>query len=182
MLHFRVQQCWTSFFFWGCYNLIVTDASFILRIERGNRMEEIEIQEDSLFIINQPSLIENVIRKGASILLNNGNIESTYTDALLQNLKLYGNNFVISPYIILPHARPEEGVLKSGVSIILLRHSIYLRETKDPIRLVIILAAEDTNTHLEYLKYFSKLLSREDKLERILNSESIKDLYREMND
>ena len=89
---------------------------------------------------------------------------------------------MVSPFIILPHARPEQGVLKSGISIILLQQSFYYRECYEPIRLIVILAAQDSKTHLRFLKTLSEIFMNEQKLKRILSSHTKEQLYMELTD
>lgn len=143
---------------------------------------------DFLFDSNTIQVIDHIdslsegIESGAKLLLENGYTESSYSAALLRNFEEYGSKFMVSPFIILPHARPEQGVLRSGISIILLQQSFYYKECKEPIRLIAILAAKDSRTHLRYLKALSEIFMNEQKLKRILSSHTKEQLYMELMD
>lgn len=143
---------------------------------------------DCLFDSNTIQVMDHIdslsegIELGAKLLLDNGCTESSYSAALLRNFEEYGSKFMVSPFIILPHARPEQGVLKSGISIILLQQSFYYRECYEPIRLIVILAAQDSKTHLRFLKTLSEIFMNEQKLKRILSSHTKEQLYMELTD
>ena len=143
---------------------------------------------DCLFDPNTIQVMDHInslsegIELGAKLLLDNGDTESSYSAALLRNFEEYGSKFMVSPFIILPHARPEQGVLKSGISIILLQQSFYYRECYEPIRLIVILAAQDSKTHLRFLKTLSEIFMNEQKLKRVLSSHTKEQLYMELTD
>ena len=143
---------------------------------------------DCLFDSNTIQVMDHIdslskgIELGAKLLLDNGYTESSYLAALLRNFEEYGSKFMVSPFIILPHARPEQGVLKSGISIILLQQSFYYRECYEPIRLIVILAAQDSKTHLRFLKTLSEIFMNEQKLKRVLSSHTKEQLYMELTD
>ncbi|WP_270512554.1 PTS sugar transporter subunit IIA, partial [Holdemanella biformis] len=85
--------------------------------------------------------------------------------------------FTLSPYIILPHARPEQGVNKNAISVLLLKHSVYYENSREPIRLIVVLASTDSVSHLVMLKKVAEILNKENNVSDILESETIRELY-----
>lgn len=146
------------------------------------RMGDCLFDSNTIQVMDHIDSLSEGIELGAKLLLDNGYTESRYSAALLRNFEEYGSKFMVSPFIILPHARPEQGVLKSGISIILLQQSFYYRECNEPIRLIVILAAQDSKTHLRYLKTLSEIFMNEQKLKRILSSHTKEQLYMELAD
>ena len=154
----------------------------IFYIERGVKMGESVFDSNMIQVLDHVDSLSEGIKIGAQMLLDNGYTDSEYETALLNNFDEYGNRYIISPYIILPHARPEQGVLKSGISMILLRQPFYYRELKKSIRLIVILAAKDSLTHLEYLKELSRIFSDDLRLKRILSTHTKEQLFMELMD
>lgn len=144
--------------------------------------------ERSIFDTNMIQVLDHIdslpegIEVGTKLLFEHGYTDSNYGIALIKNFEEYGNRYIISPYLILPHARPEQGVLRSGISMILLKQPYYYRELKKSIRLIVILAAVDSRTHLEYLKEISKIFSSDLFLKRILSSHTKEQLLAELMD
>ena len=88
-----------------------------------------------------------------------------------------GPYYVIAPQIAIPHARPEQGVIKKAMSILLLKEPIKFSEDGFEVRLLIALAATDSQSHLESLVTLSNLLSDESTLASMLQASSNEELY-----
>lgn len=104
-------------------------------------------------------------------------VDETYEKAILRNVETYGSTFIVCPYIILPHARPEEGVIKNGVSILLVHKPFYLHEQSIPIKLMIVLSPKNARVHLQMLRDISLVLHDERQLKCILNSKTAELLF-----
>lgn len=100
-------------------------------------------------------------------------IKQSYIDEMLESFEKNGPYFVIAPGIAMPHARPEAGVRGVGISLITLQKPIKFNHIEnDPVKLIIGLCAVDNQSHLNALSNLMEILSDEDKLEKIKNSES----------
>ena len=86
----------------------------------------------------------DAIRKSAQPLLANGSIEPRYIDNMIQAVKDLGPYIAIAPGVAIAHAKPEQGVVRMGMSLATLKHPVSFGNTaNDPIRLVLTLAAQD---------------------------------------
>lgn len=95
---------------------------------------------------------EEAIIHGGKILENNGDIDNTYTDAMVNAVKTFGPYIVIAPHIALAHASSKDGVHKISMSLSVLDHGVdFGNEENDPVNVVICLAAIDHHTHLKAL-------------------------------
>nr|WP_175476208.1 BglG family transcription antiterminator [Evansella caseinilytica] len=113
------------------------------------------------------------IRLAAAPLIKNGSITHAYVQAMIANVEELGPYVVIAPGIALPHARPEQGVNKLGMSLLRLKESVYFSEQeKHRARLIIVLAAVDNEKHLRALSQLMTMLSDEAVLQQILTAES----------
>lgn len=67
---------------------------------------------------------EQVVREAGAILLENDKIEESYIDGMLKYIYKYGPYVVLMPGFALAHARPEDGVLEVGMSLITLKEPV----------------------------------------------------------
>ena len=83
----------------------------------------------------------------------------------------------------MPHARPEEGVLKAGFSILTLKEGVEFGSAEnDPVDLIIGLAANNSNEHVEVIQKITEIFSDNEKRETIFNAENkeeIMNLFKE---
>ena len=125
---------------------------------------------------------EAVIRAG-ELLLKNGNVTQNYIDAMVKSYKVNGAYIVIAPRFAMPHARPEEGVLKAGFSILTLKEGVEFGSAEnDPVDIIIGLAANNSNEHVEVIQKITEIFSDNEKRETIFNAENkeeIMNLFKE---
>jgi mannitol/fructose-specific phosphotransferase system IIA component (Ntr-type) len=98
------------------------------------------------------------IRAASKPLLDLGTIEEGYVDSMIQSIEKNGPYVVITPGVAIPHARPEEGVRSLSMSLLKLDEPVDFAPDK-PVRLIIVLAAADSESHLRALVQLTKLLS-----------------------
>ena len=131
------------------------------------------ITVDNIDIQIQATDWEDAITKSAQTLLNQGAFTPEYIDAMIKVVKDSGPYIVISKHIALAHARPENGVIKQGLSFSTLNPPIeFGAEGLDPVRLVITLAAKDNNAHLDLLAELVDVLMDEDRMEALYEAKT----------
>lgn len=113
-------------------------------------------------------------------LIEHGKVDYEYISAVNRNIERYGSNFIIYPYIILPHARPEQGVKENAVSILLTKTPFHFDDNKMPVRLVIVMAPVDSKSHLQILKEISNMLYDRNSIQSIMESKSKRQLYQQI--
>ncbi|MGV8981861.1 BglG family transcription antiterminator [Clostridium sp.] len=114
---------------------------------------------------------KEAILEGTSLLEEKGCIEKRYSEAIIDNFNEFGPYMVVAPGIVLSHARPENGVKKLSMSLITLRNEVkFGNETNDPVKLVITLAATDSETHLKALSQLMELFMNSADLNAVMNS------------
>lgn len=120
----------------------------------------------------------DAIRTAVFPLERNGYVESRYKEEIIDNLEKLGPYIVIAEQVALPHARPEQGALKTQLGVTLFREPVYFDNKETPVRLFITLAAQDANSHLDALVTVSDLLDQSEKVEQILAAKDAETLYR----
>lgn len=116
---------------------------------------------------------QEALQIAAEPLLADGSINQKYIDAMIDNVNKMGPYIVIAPGIALPHARPEEGVRKLGMSFLQLKQCCSFSEKEEhQVSLIFVLAAIDNDTHLKALSQLSKMLSDGSNLEKLRMAQS----------
>ena len=120
---------------------------------------------------------EDAIEKAGIDLVRDKVIRKKYIEAMKKTVREIGPYFVITKNVAIPHARSEEGAIKTGVSLVTLKNPVNFGNTEnDPVKYIFCLSVKNDNEHIEILKDLSELL--EDKeffrlLEKRKNREEI---------
>lgn len=115
---------------------------------------------------------KEAIHTAAEPLLMKGCITPDYVTAMINNVLEFGPYIVVAPRIALAHARPEQGVNHLGMSLLCLKESVsFSNNTRHDVKLIIVLAASDSETHLKTLSQLAGLLSDEDGIQAILEAD-----------
>ena len=169
-----------------------------MKMKMGNFIEDLEqLFEKNKIILNrqgvQPMLHEvlkdqhillqhtskdweTCIKDVAQPLLNDHYINQNYIEAMIAAVNKYGPYIVVGKGVALAHARPEDGVLKLGLSVMTLKEPIsFGHETNDPVKLVFCLAATDNFSHLKVMKSIVNIISEEWKIDKISSQYTIDD-------
>lgn len=117
---------------------------------------------------------KDAIRQGAEILEKENIVKETYKDEIFKNFEELGTYMVIAPGIVLSHARPEAGVIETGMSIMTLKNPVeFGSELNDPVKLVLTLAAKDNSGHMQLLAKLMEMLMNSNDLNSVINADSI---------
>lgn len=120
---------------------------------------------------------DEAVTESGRLLVNQGLADQSYIQAMLKNVEVNGTYIVISPGIAMPHARPEEGALDIGLSIVTLKEPVVFGHPKnDPVKIVVGLCAIDHQSHLKALTELADILMDEKKVERITSAETAEDI------
>ena len=102
------------------------------------------------------------VRASAKPLVQNHCITDEYVEAMIHNISENGPYIVIAPGVALPHALPKFGVLRSCMSIGVLKHSVcFGHETNDPVRILICLGTVDGHEHMKTIASLLNVVSDE---------------------
>ncbi|WP_208442937.1 PTS sugar transporter subunit IIA [Pantoea agglomerans] len=128
--------------------------------EKIQYVESVTDWQEALVVAGRPLLSEDAISQD-------------YIDAIIQQKEEIGPFFVIAPQIAMPHARPEQGAHKLGLSIVLLGTAVkFDSEENDPVKAIFMFAAPDSNSHIEMISQLAEVLSDEEIMAQIFNASS----------
>ncbi|MTK10324.1 MAG: transcription antiterminator [Hungatella sp.] len=122
---------------------------------------------------------DEAVRESGRLLVEKGLADEAYIEAMLKNVEVNGTYIVIAPGIAMPHARPEEGALGIGLSIVTLKEPVVFGHPKnDPVKIVVGLCAIDHQSHLKALTELADILMDEKKVEEIINADSQQEIMK----
>jgi mannitol operon transcriptional antiterminator len=117
---------------------------------------------------------EEAIELSSDILLQKNCIEPKYVTALIDLVKIHGPYTVIAPGIAFSHAKPKDGVLALGLSLIRLSEPIsFGHKENDPVKLVFTLSPIDNISHHKALSQLMKIFLNKRELDILYNALSI---------
>lgn len=135
------------------------------------------LQKRNVQIINKAEDWKDAVRQSVTPLEKGGYVKPEYKEAIISGIEKLGPYIVVAPNVALPHARPEQGVIKSQIAVTLFKENVVFGKREAEAKLFVALAAEDSNSHLNALMRISDILQDEEKVERILQEEDPDKLY-----
>lgn len=117
---------------------------------------------------------EDAIRQGGQLLLEQGYIEPSYIDRMINSVHEFGPYIVLFPGFALGHCSSGSDVLKTGISFITLETPVVFgHEDHDPVSMVACLSTINADEHMEMLMAVAEILSEPESFEKLL---SVKDV------
>jgi ascorbate PTS system EIIA or EIIAB component len=109
------------------------------------------------------------ISLAGSLLVASGRVRDEYIESMLEAINQHGPYIVIAPGIALAHGKPNDAVIESGLSLLLLRQPVEFKHSQnDPVQLVFGLAAVDHDSHITVLAQLSEFLSASSNVNSLL--------------
>jgi ascorbate PTS system EIIA or EIIAB component len=121
---------------------------------------------------------QDAIRIGVELLERAGAVDARYYRGILDNVQANGPYFVLMPGVAMPHARPEDGGLATGFSLVTLARPVAFGHSQhDPVDVVICIAAADRAAlNQEVIVEIMTLLDYEPAIARLREARSLDDL------
>lgn len=138
------------------------------------------IEKQHIQTIEQVVDWKEAIRLAAQPLLNDHYITANYIEKMIQNVRDMGPYIVISNDIAIPHARPEDGVLKTAVALLKTHQRVEFAPGK-AINTILVLAGSSNGSHINILKDISIILSNKANYQKLIDTNDVDVLYEVIN-
>ncbi|MFR3298679.1 MAG: PTS sugar transporter subunit IIA [Fusobacterium sp.] len=119
---------------------------------------------------------EKAIETAAQPLIKNGKIKYGYVENIIKNIKELGPYIILLPGVAMPHARPDENVIESSLSLLKINKGVSFSEDTEDVKLMFVLAAKDSNSHIDIIEQLTELLGDDEKIERLMNAETVEEV------
>lgn len=139
-----------------------------------------QLKGNTMFIDSVESWQE-AIRIGAKPLVEQGIVEESYVQAMIQNVLDNGNYIILLPQVAMPHARPEHGSNGVGMTFLHLKEPVMFPED-EPVKVFFTLSSDSPDGHLDLIASLGELLSDEElyqKLFEVETEQALLDLFNE---
>lgn len=124
---------------------------------------------------------ENAVRICGDLLVQTGKVETTYVEAMIRNIHELGPYILIAPSVAMPHARPEDGVIQEGISVVVLKEEIEFENGKK-FKVLIGLAALNSKSHIDILQKVAEVISQAESIDRLKNATRYDEILRLFNE
>lgn len=133
-----------------------------------NDLQEL-LPESHIKVIEHIDNWKQAVEIASEPLLKNKLITSKYIKNMILSVEKNGPYMVLTDYFALMHAKPGEGVNVQSMSLLVTKNEVDL-EGK-PVKIFLVLAAKDNQSHLESLQDIMAIFMDDDKYQVILNGE-----------
>ena len=126
------------------------------------------IHNECFALQRQASNWQEAIFFGCELLEKKEFVTKSYYTGILESTHEYGPYYVFAPYIAMPHARPEDGVLQTGFSLVTLQEGVAFGSRHDPVDTILTFAAkEKKEMNEEVIVQMMELMENEQVLRKI---------------
>ncbi|GAP22733.1 PTS sugar transporter subunit IIA [Leptolinea tardivitalis] len=120
---------------------------------------------------------QDAIRACGKLFIADGATEERFSDAMIRVAKEFGPYIVVAPGIALPHARPEDGVIKASMAVVKLKTPVnFGNKDNDPVWLLVALAAIDHQGHIQGLADLASVLGDSANVEKLKKCQTAAEL------
>jgi PTS system ascorbate-specific IIA component len=143
-------------------------------------VEEIIIREN-IRIERQKAKWQEAIKIAGNLLLKNGSITESYINEMIHTVLEFGPYIVIAPGMAIAHAAPSASVFRDDISLVVFKDPVYFDSQNDPVKLLFAFSASKKEQHLEQLVKLSTLLSEEETVQALEESNTEEEVYKLVN-
>ncbi|MDT8701360.1 PTS sugar transporter subunit IIA [Kluyvera ascorbata] len=130
---------------------------------------------ENIQIVDSVNDWKQAITLSAQPLLAKGAITEDYINAIFNSHQELGPYYVLAPGLAMPHARPEQGAIKNGLSLLHIKQGVsFDADENDPIYVVIMLCALSGEEHINMITALAEIFSDDERLAALLEASSMK--------
>ncbi|HDG1701722.1 PTS sugar transporter subunit IIA [Kluyvera ascorbata] len=129
---------------------------------------------ENIQIVDSVNDWKQAITLSAQPLLAKGAITEDYIKAIFNSHQELGPYYVLAPGLAMPHARPEQGAIKNGLSLLHIKQGVsFDADENDPIYVVIMLCALSGEEHINMITALAEIFSDDERLAALLEASSM---------
>jgi len=137
---------------------------------------------ENIQIVDSVSDWKQAIRLSAQPLLAKETITEEYIEAIFNSHQELGPYYVLAPGLAMPHARPEQGAIKNGLSLLHIKQGVsFNAEENDPIYVVIMLCALSGDEHINMITALAEIFSDDERLSALLKASTMEKIQTVIN-
>ncbi len=130
-------------------------------------------------LISQASNLnaDHAIELMCTKLLATQAITPNYVEAIKASHHKLGAYYVVAPKIAMPHARPEDGVVRDSLQLTVFKNGLDLGdEDNGDVYLAITLAATGAENHLQLIQCIANFFQNEELIEQVIQCKTVAEI------
>lgn len=140
------------------------------------RIEEM-LKPENVRVAEGVATWQDAIRLAIAPLREGGFVEARYEDEIIRATNEMGPYYVLTEDVALIHGRPEDGCIKGQMAVTVLHEPVRFSEDSFDVRLLVALAAEDSNSHIEAMQVLAGIFMDEEKIAQIVACNDTAQIY-----
>lgn len=114
------------------------------------------------------------VEESGRLLVESGAVRQRYVKAMVGTVEELGAYAVIAPGVAIPHARPEDGVEKVGLSLVLLSEPVeFGSKENDPVDTLFGFSTTDADAHVELIQSLADFIESAENMEALRRSQTV---------
>ena len=134
-----------------------------------------ELLKGNITLLDTIENWQEAIKIAAKPLLEKNKIQVSYIDAMIGNIKKFGEYIIIAPNVAMPHSRPEDGVNENCLAMLKLNNGVKF-DNGERVQLFFVLGAKDNNSHINTLTELMEVVDDEEKIEKLSRVSTIDEI------
>ncbi|MGP4064300.1 BglG family transcription antiterminator [Oceanobacillus sp. M65] len=122
---------------------------------------------EMIAITNEVESWKEAIQLASIPLLKNNVITENYVNKMIEAHNYHHPYMVLGEHMAIPHAEPEEGVNRLGMSLLVIKKGIHFSE-RLKIHLVVVIAPTDTEEHVKAIYQLTNLSMDQELLKKVM--------------
>lgn len=148
-------------------------------------LKESLIENNSIKLNQTAANWEEAIKIGTDMLVASGAVEPRYYENIVSKIKELGPYIILAPGLAMPHARPEEGVIKTAFGLVTLTEPVELNG--ESVSVLVTLAGSDSDTHMEGIMEITQVFDDPDSdegvnIQKFLDCKTKEDVFTVIDD
>lgn len=155
----------------------VNHSNPIIKVEHEYRYSLTElIGQHNIQIAATPLGWREAVAMAAEPLRATKTIDQEYVEEMIRLVDVYGPYIVLGKNVALAHAKPENGVNRLGISMLVCPEGIYFDEENE-INVLFVVASPNEYEHLNYLNDILKFAKNSDAVKSIIQTKNVTECY-----
>lgn len=126
------------------------------------------INDSNLNLLTHTDNWRKAVEIALQPMIDTGAVQPRYLNAIYDMHEQIGPYYVLGEGIAMPHARPEEGVNYTALSLLIISEGVnFGSEDNDPVYVIFALAAIDSHSHIEMIASLSQLFCQDGVVEQL---------------
>ena len=125
----------------------------------------------------------DAILKAGHPLVKNSLVTDNYLKSVIKIAEEMGPYIVFMPHVALSHAKIEDGALKDGIGLTVLKNPVpFHNKDNDPVKYIFTLSSTKANGHLDQMAQLVNLLSKNDFFEIVSHANNVQEIINYVNE